>query len=69
MVTSIVGIVRGGRIELPGQMELPEGARVLVTLLAGNEDESRFCIQASQPSIDKVWGNTKDNIYARLLEK
>jgi hypothetical protein len=69
MVTSIVGVVRDGRIELPGQMELPEGARVLVTLLAGDEDDSRFWIQASQTSVDKVWENTEDDIYARLLEK
>ncbi len=69
MVTSTVGVISNGRIELPGQMELPEGARVLVTLLAGDEDGSRFWIQASQTSVDKVWGNTEDDIYARLLEK
>ncbi|MGQ9815594.1 MAG: hypothetical protein ACUVR3_10685 [Candidatus Roseilinea sp.] len=46
--------------ELSYQMELPEGARALVTLLAGNEDESRFWIQASQTSVDKVWENTEE---------
>lgn len=69
MVTSIVGVVRNGRIELPDQTELPEGARVLVTLLAGNDDESRFWFQTSQTSLDAVWGNTEDDIYANLLEK
>lgn len=54
---------------MPGQTELPEGARALVTLPAGNDDESRFRFQTSQMSLDTAWGNTEDDIYANLPEK
>ena len=38
---------------------------VLVTLLP--DDETEFWLQASQTSLDKVWHNTEDDIYADLL--
>ena len=67
MVTSIVGVVRDGKIELPEQTDLPEGVRVLITVLA--DSESRFWVQASLTALDKVWANTEDDIYAKLLGK
>lgn len=60
-------IVRQGKIELLEQTEIPEGTRILVTLLP--EDESVFWLQTSQVSLDAVWNNTEDDVYAQLLEK
>jgi len=39
----------------------------VVTLLG--EDESEFWLATSRVSLDAVWDNTEDDIYAQLLEK
>jgi len=59
--------IRKGKIELLESTQLPEGARVLVTLLPDNETE--FWLQASQASLGTVWDNTEDDVYAQLLQK
>lgn len=67
MIKTLWAIVRQGKIELLEQTEIPEGTRILVTLLP--EDESEFWLQTSQVSLDAVWNNTEDDVYAQLLEK
>lgn len=66
MLKTIWATVRQGKIELLESAELPEGSRVLVTLLP--DDETEFWLQASQTSLDAVWDNTEDDVYAQLLE-
>ena len=65
MLRSLWATVRQGKIELLESTDLPEGTRVLVTLIPN--DEAEFWLQASQPSLDAVWDNTEDDIYAELL--
>lgn len=67
MLKTLWATVRQGKIELLEPVELPEGTRVIVTLLPDNETE--FWVQTSQVSLDAVWDNTEDNVYAQLLEK
>ncbi len=67
MLKTLWATVRQGKIELLESSELPEGAKVLVTLLP--DDETEFWLQASQTSLDKVWDNTEDDVYAQLLQK
>jgi hypothetical protein len=67
MLKTLWAIVREGKIELLEQAEIPEGARVLVTLLP--EDEAEFWLQTSQVSLNAVWDNAEDDVYAQLLEK
>jgi hypothetical protein len=67
MIKTLWAIVRQGKIELLEQTEIPDGTRILVTLLP--EDESEFWLQTSQVSLDAVWNNTEDDVYAQLLEK
>ena len=62
---NIRAIVREGRIELLEEVEIPEGTQVLITPLP---DES-FWLNASESSLDSVWGNAEDDVYAELLEK
>lgn len=38
---------------------------LLVTLLP--DDEADFWAQASQPSLNAVWDNAEDDVYAELL--
>jgi len=67
MLKTLWATVRQGKIELLESGELPEGTRVLVTLLP--DDETEFWLQTSQVSLDTIWDNNEDNIYAQLLEK
>ena len=66
MLKTLWATIRQGKIELLELTELPEGTRVLVTLLP--DDEADFWLQASQASLDAVWDNTEDDVYAQLLE-
>jgi predicted DNA-binding antitoxin AbrB/MazE fold protein len=65
MLKTLWATIRQGKIELLESVELPEGTRVLVTLLS--EDEAEFWQQASQTSLDTVWNNIEDDVYAQLL--
>jgi hypothetical protein len=67
MPNTVWAVVREGKIEVLEQIDLPEGARVLVTVLF--EDDADFWLNASRTALDRVWDNTHDDIYAQLLEK
>ncbi|MBD1811219.1 hypothetical protein NDA07_17830 [Microcoleus vaginatus DQ-U2] len=64
MLKTLWATVRQGKIELLELSELPEGAKVLVTVLP--HEEAEFWLQASQTSLDTVWDNTEDDVYAQL---
>ncbi|HYX13498.1 MAG TPA: hypothetical protein VE944_03855 [Nostoc sp.] len=65
MLKTLWATVREGKIELLESEELPEGTRVLVTLLP--DDETEFWLQTSQTSLSSIWDNTEDDVYAELL--
>jgi hypothetical protein len=65
MLNTLWATVRQGKIEPLESAELPEGVRVLVTVLPDNE--AQFWVDASQTSLDAVWDNTEDDVYAQLL--
>lgn len=67
MLKTFWATVRQGKVELLESTELPEGAKVLVTVLPN--DETDFWRQTSQVSLDTVWDNTEDDVYAQLLDK
>ncbi len=67
MLRTLWATVRQGKIELLEPTELPEGTKVLVTLLP--DDEVSFWHQASQMSLDTVWDNTEDDVHAQLLQE
>lgn len=66
MLKTLWANVRQGKIELL-ELTLPEGTRLLVTLLL--DDEAEFWPQTSQTSLDAVWDNTEDDVYTQLLQK
>jgi hypothetical protein len=67
MLHSIWATVHNGRIEPVERVELPEGARVLVTVLP--DEESGFWSGVSEQSLAAVWDNTEDDVYAQLLDQ
>lgn len=68
MLSTVKGIVRKRKIELEEKIKIPEGTRLLITILSDDETEM-FWQDASKTSLDKTWNNTEDNIYAELLQK
>jgi hypothetical protein len=66
MLKTLWATIHQGKIELLESTELPEGARVLVTLLP--DDEAGFWLEASQTSLDTIWDNNEDDVYAQLLQ-
>ena len=67
MIQTLWAVVQGGKVELSEPADLPEGARVLVTVLP--EDQDRFWLGASEKSLAAVWDNAEDDAYAQLLEE
>lgn len=65
MLKTLWATVRQGKIELLESTELVEGTQVLVTLIPN--DEAEFWLQTSQISLNEVWENTEDDVYAQLL--
>ena len=66
MLETLWATVQKGKIELLEASELPEGSRILVTVLTSNY-ESEFWLQTNQTSLDAVWDNVEDDVYAQLL--
>jgi hypothetical protein len=66
MLRTLWATVRQGKIELLESVELPEGVKVLVTVLP--DDETEFWLKASQPSLDAIWNHAEDDVYAQLLQ-
>ncbi|MGD0697841.1 MAG: antitoxin family protein [Terriglobia bacterium] len=67
MATTVRGVVRDGKIEILEKMDLPEGAKILITLVP--DDESQFWLGASRSTLHAIWDNPEDDVYAELLEK
>ena len=67
MLTTLWATVRNGKIELLDSTALPEGTKAIVTLLP--DDETDFWLQSSQTSLDAIWDNAEDEVYAQLLQK
>ena len=67
MINTIEAVIKNGKILPLETFEVPEGTKALVTLLT--EDEKTFWMSASQETLDDIWDNNGDNIYAELLEK
>ena len=67
MLNTVWAIVREGKIELLEHVDLPEGRKVLVTLLP--DEDTLFWLHTSQVSLDVIWDNIEGDVYARLLEK
>jgi predicted DNA-binding antitoxin AbrB/MazE fold protein len=67
MSKTVRAIIHEGKIEPLEEINLPEGSRILVTVLA--DDEAEFWSRASHASLDTIWDNTEDDVYAQLLQE
>ena len=64
MLNSTMGIVKDGKIETLERIPLPEGKRVLVTILP---DDDMFWQEASVESLERIWNHDEDDVYVRRL--
>ena len=62
---SIWAVIQDGEILPEEPVELRNGQRVLVTIVADEEDE--FWLAAAGPVLNAIWNNEEDDIYAELL--
>ena len=67
MSKTLRAVIREGKIEPLEEVELPEGAKVLVTLVA--DEEAEFWLGVGQASLDTIWANPEDDVYAQLLKE
>ena len=67
MLNTIWGVVRNGKIEPAEQADLPEGTKVLLTVMQ-NED-ILFWQRLSEESLKSIWDNPQDDVYAALLKR
>ena len=67
MLQTVWATVQGGQIQLSEHADLPEGAKLLVTVL--QDDTDQFWSDASQTSLAAVWDNAEDDAYAQLLQE
>ena len=68
MLNTLRAVVQKEKIELLEKVNLPEGTKVLVTVLP-DDNESEFWLKTSQSSLDAIWNNAEDDVYAELLKK
>ena len=67
MLKTVWAKFRHGTIEFLEPMDIPDGSRILVTVL--REEDTEFWQNASQSALDQVWDNHEDDIYAERLKK
>jgi predicted DNA-binding antitoxin AbrB/MazE fold protein len=67
MLNTVEAVVHDGKIKLIEPVALNEGDLVLVTLLG--QQEAVFWRNASESSLEKIWVNDEDDVYASLLKE
>jgi predicted DNA-binding antitoxin AbrB/MazE fold protein len=67
MSKTLKAVIHEGKIEPLEQVDLPEGSKVLVTLLP--DEDAEFWLGAGQTSLDAIWANPEDDVYGELLKE
>ncbi len=67
MLNAVWAVVREGKIQTLDEIDAPEGTRAIITFLDENGDED-FWQAASSESLNEIWDNEEDDVYAELLE-
>jgi len=67
MITPVWRVVHNGKVDLPDNVNLEDGKRVLVTVLPP-EEENEYWQGASPSALDAIGTNAQDDRYAELLQ-
>ena len=68
MTTTVDAIYENGKIVLPQLLDLPDKARVRVTI-ESTDSEREAWLKLSEQTLTKVWDNEGDDIFNELLSK
>ena len=68
MTTTVDAIYENGKIVLPQLLDLPEKARVRVTIESADSEREAW-LKLSEQTLTKVWDNEDDDIFNELLSK
>ena len=68
MLNTVWAEVREGKLVTLDEIDAPEGTREIVTFLDEEKNED-FWQAASSESLDEIWDNEEDDVYAELLEE
>jgi predicted DNA-binding antitoxin AbrB/MazE fold protein len=74
MPQALKAIYHNGVFILQTACDLPEGTEVELFIQSPQVvsppiDEADFWLETSQVSLDSIWDNTEDDVYAQLLKK
>ncbi len=67
MINTIEAVVKNGHFIPVNDISFPDGTKAMVTIVA--EDDTEFWMAASKESLDVIWDNAEDDVYAELLNK
>ena len=67
MPNTIEAVVKNGQFVPIKSISLPDGTKAIVTIV--NDEEREFWLSASEESLNAIWDNEEDDIYAELLSK
>jgi len=65
---SIPGIVQDKKVVFLEETHIPDGTRVIVTV-PSDQDSVPFWDAASAETLERIWNNEEDDIYADLLKE
>lgn len=68
MTITVDAIYENGKIVLPQLLDLPDKARVRVTIESTDSDREGW-LRLSEQTLTKVWDNEGDDIFNELLSK
>jgi predicted DNA-binding antitoxin AbrB/MazE fold protein len=67
MLQTVWATVREGKIEPLEPVELPEGSRMIITIIP--DEEPGDWLRIGEMALDTVWDNPEDDIYGELLKE
>ena len=67
MTNTMEVVVKDGLFVPTGDITWPEGTKAIVTIVG--DEEREFWLSASEESLNAIWDNEEDDVYAELLKK
>jgi predicted DNA-binding antitoxin AbrB/MazE fold protein len=67
MPNTIEAVVKNGQFVPIESITWPDGTKAIVTIV--DDDEREFWLSASEESLNAIWDNEEDDVYAELLSK
>jgi hypothetical protein len=67
MLRTIQTRIKHGQILLSKDINIPDDTLIFVSFKDNSSDD--YFLKASESALDKIWDNSEDDIYEKLLKK